>query len=129
MNLSTDTWLKNSVLFISTLLFSLSLVAAEESKSTETETKATEKSALSENAAAGKVLFDEAECLKCHGTEVFTRSDHKVKDLTKLAGQVSMCQQNLGIEWFPEDSEQVITYLNEAFYQFPEKKKEATDNK
>ena len=38
------------------------------------------------DAARGKTLHDE-QCMKCHGTEVYTRSDRFIKDREALSGR------------------------------------------
>lgn len=73
------------------------------------------------DSANGKVLYDKSQCQKCHGTEVFTREDHKVKDLTALGKQVRMCDSQLSVNWFDDEIADVVSYLNESFYKFEEK--------
>ncbi|MEE9351965.1 MAG: hypothetical protein V3U78_06860 [Thiotrichaceae bacterium] len=78
-------------------------------------------SAFAEGSAAnGKVLYDKSQCQKCHGTEVFTREDHKVKDLAGLGKQVRMCDSQLSVNWFDDEIADVVSYLNESFYKFEE---------
>ncbi len=76
------------------------------------------------NATNGKKLFDKSQCQKCHGTEVFTREDHKVKDLAGLGKQVRMCDSQLSVNWFDDEIDDVVAYLNDAFYKFDAKKEE-----
>ncbi len=73
------------------------------------------------NATNGKILYDKAKCQKCHGTEVFTREDRKVKDLEALETQIRMCDSQLSVNWFDEDISDVVAYLKEAFYTFDAK--------
>ena len=70
------------------------------------------------NAENGKVLYEKSKCQKCHGTEVFTRKDRKVKSLKALETQVRMCDSQLSVNWFDEDISDVVAYLNKAFYKF-----------
>jgi len=66
----------------------------------------------------GKELHD-PECMGCHSTEVYTRgAKGKVTDFTGLKRMVSMCITNTGkgADWFPEDQEEVIEYMNQEFY-------------
>lgn len=58
-------------------------------------------------------------CVRCHTTEVYTRPDHKVKDLAGLTKQVNTCNIMLEMKWFDEDVQSVSSYLNEHFYKFP----------
>ena len=69
------------------------------------------------SAAKGKELVDE-NCIKCHGSEVYTRSDRKVTSLDGLSRQVSRCETSLGLTWFDEDVSAVTDYLNHDFYHF-----------
>ena len=45
--------------------------------------------------ANGKKLYSASKCNQCHGTEVFTRKDRKVKNLAGLEAQVRRCDSNL----------------------------------
>lgn len=67
--------------------------------------------------AKGKELVDQ-NCIKCHGSEVYTRSDRKVTSLDGLSRQVSRCETSLGLTWFEEDVSAVADYLNDHFYHF-----------
>jgi mono/diheme cytochrome c family protein len=69
------------------------------------------------DAARGKTLHDE-QCMKCHGTEVYTRSDRFIKDRAALAKQVQRCQLSAGAQWFDDDVNDVVDYLNTTFYKF-----------
>jgi cytochrome c5 len=57
-------------------------------------------------------------CTRCHGSEVYSRADHKVTSLDALGKQVRMCDSQLETQLFPEDLDKVITYLNETYYKF-----------
>jgi mono/diheme cytochrome c family protein len=67
--------------------------------------------------AAGKALH-EAHCFQCHGTQVYTRADRRVRDLSQLRNQVQRCEQMLGLKWFETDIENVTAYLNQNYYKF-----------
>ncbi len=69
----------------------------------------------------GQELHD-AECLRCHGTDVYTREERKLGTFFDLKRQVSMCitMTGAGADWFPEDQDDVIEYMNKAFYHFTE---------
>lgn len=71
------------------------------------------------DADKGKKLHDE-HCTKCHGSEVYTRQDRFIKNQEALAKQVKRCQLNVGAQWFDEDASNVVNYLNQSFYHFPE---------
>jgi hypothetical protein len=57
-------------------------------------------------------------CTRCHGTEVYTRSDRRVNSFDALHGQVRMCEQNLGLTWFDDQVDAVAGLLNEKYYNF-----------
>lgn len=69
------------------------------------------------DAQKGKQLHDE-HCVKCHGTEVYTRPDRRVSSLEGLHKQVRFCEQNLGLTWFDDDIDNSATYLNSEYYKF-----------
>mgnify|MGYP000229927801 FL=1 len=71
------------------------------------------------DAANGEKLFAASECLSCHGTEVFSAEDRKVKDLKALDTQVRLCDSNLNTNWFDTEIHDVVAYLNQQYYQFP----------
>ncbi|MBK1719407.1 c-type cytochrome [Thiocystis violacea] len=60
----------------------------------------------------------QAHCIKCHGSEIYTREDRKVTSLEGLERQVQRCELSLGLQWFDEDIADVATYLNQHYYQF-----------
>lgn len=70
-----------------------------------------------EEASQGKALYD-ANCTRCHGTDVMTRSDRRVQNMQQLDAQVRRCEQNLNLQWFDDDIENVTRYVNEHFYKF-----------
>ncbi len=69
------------------------------------------------DAERGRKLHD-AQCMKCHDTSVYTRSDHFVLNRNALDKQVTRCHQNVGAEWSDEDVADVVQYLDETFYHF-----------
>lgn len=66
---------------------------------------------------AGQSLHD-THCMKCHGSEVYTRPDHHVMSMEGLRQQVQRCDTNLGLTWFEEEIENVSQYLNTQYYKF-----------
>lgn len=46
------------------------------------------------------------------------KEDTKLKTLFDLKRQVSMCttMTGAGADWFPEDQDDVVEYMNKAFY-------------
>lgn len=73
---------------------------------------------------AGKALHDK-QCVACHvklygndGSEIYSRSNRIIKNLTALRQRVAMCASQTNAKWFPEDEDNVTAYLNQRFYQF-----------
>lgn len=64
-----------------------------------------------------KTLVDQ-HCYQCHGTELYTRTDRKVKSLEGLHRQVQRCELALGLKWFDEEIAGVANYLNTEYYKF-----------
>lgn len=72
---------------------------------------------LAADPAMGKQLNEE-HCVKCHGSEVYTRDNRRVTSLPGLHKQVRFCEQNLGLTWFDDQIESTAAYLNLEFYKF-----------
>ncbi len=70
------------------------------------------------DAMNGKPLHD-GRCLACHDSRVYTRPDRKLKTVEGLMGQVRMCNQQLNTNLSREQLNDVIKYLDSAFYKFP----------
>ena len=73
--------------------------------------------AFAEDTDRAKTLIDE-NCVKCHGTEVYTRADRKVTSLPGLERQVRRCDAMLSLRLFDEDIAEVSAYLNQHYYKF-----------
>ena len=71
-----------------------------------------------EQAAPDPHAMHETNCVKCHGTEVYTRDDRKVTSYDGLGRQVRQCETALGLRWFDDEIAGVTTYLNDKFYRF-----------
>ncbi len=69
------------------------------------------------DAHAGKALVDK-NCYSCHGNEVYTRADRKMKSLSGLKKQVQRCELALGLSWFDDQIDDAATHLNNNFYKF-----------
>ena len=74
----------------------------------------------------GKSLHDE-NCIKCHagmvggdGTGIYTRPDRRIESLAGLRRQVNRCKDSLGMPWPADQIDDVVYYLNQTFYKFPE---------
>ena len=57
-------------------------------------------------------------CIKCHGSEVYTRTNRKVTSRDGLERQVRRCETALQLRWFDDDIADVAEYLNQQFYRF-----------
>jgi hypothetical protein len=64
--------------------------------------------------------FHDSNCMACHGTEVYTRSDRRIRSYPSLEAQVARCDANLGTKLFPEDLQALTDYLNTKYYKFAE---------
>lgn len=79
------------------------------------------------NAANGQKLFNESRCLECHGVDLFTSKDRKVKNLTGLESMVRRCDANLSTNWFDDQILDVVEYLNKAYYKFEKTPKQSNN--
>ena len=75
-------------------------------------------SAFANNAANGKALFTQSKCGTCHGNEIYTSKDRKVKNLKALEAAVRLNDSKLNTNWFDEDVKDVTAYLNQQYYKF-----------
>jgi mono/diheme cytochrome c family protein len=57
-------------------------------------------------------------CSGCHGSNIYTRPNRRVKNLAQLGAQVRRCDANLGTGLFDDDIDAVIQYLNATYYHF-----------
>jgi cytochrome c5 len=65
----------------------------------------------------GKAIYNKS-CTGCHGTDVFTRPDRRVKNMSKLKNRVKQCSYAVEAKWFDEEINAVADYLNKDFYKF-----------
>ncbi len=77
---------------------------------------------------SGKTLHEQ-HCDGCHanmlggdGSLLYTRNNRRINDMSELHNQVRRCENRLGLKWFEDDIEKVITYLNDNYYKFPHEK-------
>lgn len=66
---------------------------------------------------SGQALHDKS-CVACHGTQVYSRKERKIKSPAQLAARISGCNANTGAGWFPEEEQHVGAYLNQTYYHF-----------
>jgi len=57
-------------------------------------------------------------CTSCHGSEVYTRPDRKIRSLSALKTQVETCNTSLDKGMFPEEVNAVANLLNQEYYKF-----------
>ena len=74
--------------------------------------------ALPGDSAEGERLVA-ANCTSCHGTDVFSRTDHKVLSLDALRRQLASCGHGAKKEFSAAQTDSIVKYLNERFYRFP----------
>jgi hypothetical protein len=73
--------------------------------------------ALEGNGAEGKRLHD-ASCTGCHDTQVYTRKERSVRSLDGLKQQLQNCSHMAGKQFSPIETQNLLKYLNDTFYQF-----------
>lgn len=73
--------------------------------------------ALAANIENGKALHD-ANCVRCHQSEVYTRDNRMVNSYAELHERVRQCEIMAEMAWFEEEIEDVVSYLNETYYKF-----------
>ena len=78
----------------------------------------------SANVAAGRALA-ERDCIACHQQKygspeaIYLRPDRRVNTFAQLVAQVARCNAELPTQYFPEEEEQLVDYLNQTFYRLP----------
>ena len=69
------------------------------------------------DSADGKRLYD-ANCMGCHDTGIHTRKDRIVQSLDALEKRVGNCTHAAKKEFSANETQNIIKYLNDQFYQF-----------
>lgn len=69
------------------------------------------------DSADGKRLHD-ANCMGCHDTGIYTRKDQLVRSLDALKKQLGGCSHMVKKEFSAIETQNIIKYLNDQFYQF-----------
>jgi mono/diheme cytochrome c family protein len=69
------------------------------------------------NAENGQKLHEQ-HCSRCHGTEVYLPPMRKIESLESLKQRATGCNSMTGANLFPEDVDDIVHYLNTAFYKF-----------
>ena len=70
------------------------------------------------DSADGKRLHD-ANCMGCHDTGIYTRKDRHVQSLDALKKQLANCSHMANQEFSANETQNILKYLNDQFYQFP----------
>jgi hypothetical protein len=65
----------------------------------------------------GKRLLD-ANCMKCHQTDIFTRKDRQIQSLDALKEQLVSCSHAAKKEFSASELQDLLKYLNDQFYHF-----------
>ncbi len=73
--------------------------------------------ALPGDSVDGKRLHD-ANCKGCHDTGIYTRTDRLVRSLDALKQQLSGCSHMAKKEFSAIETQNIVKYLNDEFYQF-----------
>jgi hypothetical protein len=73
--------------------------------------------ALPGDSADGKRLHD-ANCMGCHDTGIYTRKDRLVQSLDALEKRLGDCSHMAKTEFSAIETQNIIKYLNDQFYQF-----------
>ena len=79
-------------------------------------------SLLAYDADNGHELYNEAKCSECHENSHFTDKNRKAKNYKELSNSVEACRYGTNADWFDEDRDDVIHYLNKEFYKYKVKK-------
>ncbi len=58
-------------------------------------------------------------CTACHDSGAYTRPNRTVKSVEGLMGRVKLCNQQLGTKLERDQLNDLVKYLDEAFYKFP----------
>lgn len=73
---------------------------------------------------SGQALVNK-HCIRCHassyggdGSGIYTREYRKVRSLRGLQAQVTNCNTMLNLQWFDDEEQQVVQYLNQTYYHF-----------
>jgi hypothetical protein len=73
--------------------------------------------AFAANIEHGKILLEQ-HCTRCHDTRVYTRPDRRIGSLEALKNQVKRCELSQSLKWPQPDIDDVVAYLDAAFYKF-----------
>lgn len=70
----------------------------------------------------GKILHDDANCMKCHAKLGYNQPDTtkmSIESYSDLKKAVQFCDSNLNVGWFDDELDSVVDYLNKTYYKLP----------
>ncbi len=69
-------------------------------------------------AATPAAKLHQQSCTSCHGSEVYTRPNHRIQGKPQLLKQVRRCTMAAGAKWFDDEIKSVADYLDSHYYHF-----------
>jgi len=66
----------------------------------------------------GRGGCNDANCMGCHDTGIYTRKDRLVQSLDALKKRLGDCSHMANKEFSASETQNIIKYLNYQFYQF-----------
>lgn len=57
-------------------------------------------------------------CTRCHGTEIYTRTDRNVTSYASLQHRIGMCSSQLDIKLNTDEQQDIARYLAKYYYKF-----------
>jgi mono/diheme cytochrome c family protein len=69
---------------------------------------------------SGGALLYQTHCIACHDKQVHWRDARLATDWKSLAAQVRRWRTNTGLQWSEQEVDEVVRYLNETIYRFPD---------
>jgi len=104
----------NKILIVTLSASFLMAACTTNNELTKVETKKTIKTQSIDN---GKAIY-KASCVKCHSSEVYTRTNRTVKSFASLQQRVAKCNVNVGANLSEREVATLSKYLNTTYYKF-----------
>jgi hypothetical protein len=79
--------------------------------------------AMAAENSRGELLYN-THCIACHTTQMHWRDQRLAVDWNTLTVQVRRWQNSIQLHWDDDDINAVASYLNQHYYEFPEKGKD-----
>jgi hypothetical protein len=70
------------------------------------------------DAQNGKELYISTKCYECHEASHFLSEYRKAKNFEQLHNRVEDCRYRSNADWFDEDRDDVVHYLNTEYYKY-----------